>query len=246
MSVPMPLYPQKIKGAQGATGAQGPPGGGGGVTGSGAPGATGNQGATGYQGATGKQGNKGNKGDQGATGYQGSTGNQGATGKQGNKGDQGKDGATGTPYWILTQSGATGYLSPNLTNYAVCIGVSTGGPTGIFQVKGDAYISGTCIANAFNSLSDYRIKENIEILTLDKYNVDNLKPIIYTHKINNSTKIGFLAHDLQEHYPFLVSGVKDGIETQTVNYVGLVGVLTKEIQELKKEMKNLQAIVNTL
>jgi hypothetical protein len=79
---------------------------------------------------------------------------------------------------------------------------------------------------------------------LEKYNVDNLKPIIYTHKINNSTNIGFLAHDLQEYYPFLVSGVKDGTETQTVNYVGLVGVLTKEIQELKKEMKILQTIVN--
>ena len=58
--------------------------------------------------------------------------------------------------------------------------------------------------------------------------------------MNNTTNIGFLAHELQQHYPFLVSGVKDGIETQTVNYVGLVGVLIKEAQELKKEVKILQ------
>ena len=35
--------------------------------------------------------------------------------------------------------------------------------------------------------------------------------------------------------PFLVSGAKDGSNNQSLNYTGIIGILTKEIQELKKE-----------
>jgi hypothetical protein len=49
-----------------------------------------------------------------------------------------------------------------------------------------------------------------------------------------------IAHEVQEYYPFLVEGEKDGEQTQTVNYIGLIGVLIKEIQELKREMKELK------
>jgi hypothetical protein len=90
---------------------------------------------------------------------------------------------------------------------------------------------------SYNSLSDYRIKENIKLLDLSEYNIDNLKPIIYNHKETNQQNIGFLAHEVQEYFPFLVSGEKDGPITQSINYIGLIGLLTKEIQELKKENK---------
>jgi len=78
--------------------------------------------------------------------------------------------------------------------------------------------------------SDYRLKSNIEDLK-DKYNVDNLRPVMYD--INASKEIGLLAHEIQEYFPFLVHGEKDGNEMQTVNYTGLIGVLIKEIQMLK-------------
>jgi hypothetical protein len=49
-----------------------------------------------------------------------------------------------------------------------------------------------------------------------------------------------IAHELQEYYPFLVEGEKDGEQTQSVNYIGLIGVLIKEIQELKKRVLDLE------
>jgi hypothetical protein len=52
--------------------------------------------------------------------------------------------------------------------------------------------------------------------------------------------IGFIAHEIQEQIPFLVSGEKDASENQTLNYTGLIGLLTKEIQDLKKENKVLR------
>jgi hypothetical protein len=48
--------------------------------------------------------------------------------------------------------------------------------------------------------------------------------------------VGLIAHELQAQYPFLVNGIKDGEEMQAVNYIGLIGILIKEIQCLKKEV----------
>ena len=45
---------------------------------------------------------------------------------------------------------------------------------------------------------------------------------------------------MQEYFPFLVLGEKDGLETQSINYTGLIGLLTKEIQELKKDNKKIK------
>jgi hypothetical protein len=47
---------------------------------------------------------------------------------------------------------------------------------------------------------------------------------------------------LQEQYPCLVNGEKDGEDYQTINYSGLIPILIKEIQDLKKELKSLKAL----
>jgi hypothetical protein len=52
--------------------------------------------------------------------------------------------------------------------------------------------------------------------------------------------MGFIAHELQTQFPFLVNGEKDGKDYQSVNYLGLIGLLVKETQELKKQMENLE------
>ena len=50
--------------------------------------------------------------------------------------------------------------------------------------------------------------------------------------MSNNHEFGLIAHELQEVYPELVKGEKDGVEYQRVNYNGLIGVLVKEVQEL--------------
>jgi hypothetical protein len=96
-------------------------------------------------------------------------------------------------------------------------------------------VSGNVNATSYNAVSDYRIKENVTPLDLT-FNVDVLKPVSYNLKGNDShLHVGFIAHEVQEFFPFLVNGVKDGPETQSVNYNGFIGILTKEIQMLKKK-----------
>ena len=58
--------------------------------------------------------------------------------------------------------------------------------------------------------------------------------------------LGFLAHELAEIYPFLVSGTKDGADYQTVNYSGLIAILVKEIQVLKSKVQKLEEKQNIL
>jgi hypothetical protein len=107
------------------------------------------------------------------------------------------------------------------------------------KIIGNLAVGGTITATNFTQSSDYRIKDIIEPLN-DSYSVDNLKPIKYLNKKNGATEIGFIAHELQEVFPYLVTGEKDGPETQTVNYIGLIGVLVQEIQKLKSEVSELK------
>ena len=99
--------------------------------------------------------------------------------------------------------------------------------------------TGTLNTPIINVTSDYRVKENIISLD-DSFVVDNFRPVTYNNKLSGKKDIGFIAHEIQEIYPFLVSGEKDGEQTQSLNYIGLIGVLTKEIQELKKRVQVLE------
>ena len=128
--------------------------------------------------------------------------------------------------WIDTSCSITAYTS---------------GGTGVdtVYIAGDVNINGDCYANNFNQPSDYRIKDIIEPLD-SSYSVDNLKPIKYFNKKSEKEEIGFLAHEVQEIFPCLVTGEKDGEELQKLNYMGLIGVLTKEIQLLKAEVAELK------
>ena len=73
---------------------------------------------------------------------------------------------------------------------------------------------------------------------INKSEFENLKKNIKIEKQD----IGLIAHELQEVYPFLVSGEKDGPTTQSVNYIGLIALLTKEIKDLKKEIREIREI----
>ena len=107
-------------------------------------------------------------------------------------------------------------------------------------INGDLNVSGTVYAANYIP-SDYRIKDIIETLDdSDSYSVDDLNPVKYFNKKSGKEEIGFIAHEVQEVFPCLVTGEKDGPGLQTLNYIGLIGILTKEIQLLKAEVAALK------
>ena len=105
--------------------------------------------------------------------------------------------------------------------------------------------TGLLQSNQFNAYSDYRIKENVEVLDY-RFTTDNLRPVTYTNKISGSQDIGLIAHELQEEFPFLVNGEKDGSSIQSVNYNGLIGVLIYEIKQLKAENKRIKEEIDSI
>jgi hypothetical protein len=74
----------------------------------------------------------------------------------------------------------------------------------------------------------------------DTFVVDELIPVTYTNKITERQDMGLIAHELQEVYPFLVNGEKDGKDYQSVNYTGLIPLLIKEVKELKEKVKSIE------
>jgi hypothetical protein len=104
--------------------------------------------------------------------------------------------------------------------------------------------SGICSCTGFNSLSDYRIKTNIE--EMDKtYTCSKLRPVKYTNTTNNKTDIGFIAHEVEEVYPELVSGEKNATIDekpiyQTLNYSGIIPILVNDIQHMQKHISTLE------
>jgi hypothetical protein len=209
------------QGQKGDTGSQGP------VGPVGPQGPQGLKGDQGIQGLKGDQGLKGEQGIQGQLGLTGPQGLQGPQGPQGLKGDQGIQGPQGS------------------------VNVSNGSPTNILYLDSNKAITGsanltyndasnTLTCGLFNSTSDYRIKDNVEPLN-KSLSVDELNPVTYTNKLSDKKDIGFIAHEVQEVYPFLVSGEKDGENLQSLNYIGLIGILVKEIQDLKKRVTELES-----
>jgi hypothetical protein len=231
----------------GDTGPTGPPGSGSSNTGAtgptGAPGSTSaNTGATGPTGAPGS--GSSNTGATGPTGAPGSssgiTGNTGPTGAPGsgssNTGATGPTGApgssTGESYWSPT--GPTGIFY--IGGY---VGIGTSSPSTVLDVSGNSNFSGSVTASAFNSTSDYRIKEDVKPLD-QNHTIDQLKPVIYKNIITQKPDMGLIAHELQEIYPFLVNGDKDGANHQSVNYTAIIALLIKEIQEMKQRLTQLE------
>jgi hypothetical protein len=136
------------------------------------------------------------------------------------------------------------YLQSNVTTTGTTKGImiDKNGNVGINVGPNASYaldVSGNVEATSYNATSDYRIKKNLVPLDLT-FNVDLLKPVSYVLKHDNDARlnIGFIAHEVQEVYPFLVNGVKDGSFNQSINYNGFIGILTKEIQVLKKRVSD--------
>jgi hypothetical protein len=94
-------------------------------------------------------------------------------------------------------------------------------------------------ATAYNTSSDYRLKEDIAPMTGALSKVAALKPVAYKWKVDGANGQGFIAHELAEVVPDCVSGEKDAVDAdgnpryQGVDTSYLVATLTAAIQELK-------------
>ena len=111
---------------------------------------------------------------------------------------------------------------------------------------GNVSLNGTT-AVAYNTSSDYRLKNTIAPMTGALAKVALLKPVTYKWNSDGSDGQGFIAHELAEVVPDCVSGEKDAVDAdgnpqyQGVDTSFLVATLTAAIQELKAELDTTKA-----
>jgi hypothetical protein len=109
----------------------------------------------------------------------------------------------------------------------------------------DVYIGRNAFAQGFRIWSDYRIKQNVTTLG-NTYVLDKLRPVSYYNTTSQSEDIGFIAHEVQQEIPSIVSGEKDGEQMQSINYNSLIPLLVKELNEQKQQNKEHAEKINDL
>ena len=129
----------------------------------------------------------------------------------------------------------------------------TAGPVGFGTTTPDASYNLDVSSNgikttSINVVSDYRIKQNVEPINTAnaRFSVDDMRPVSYFNTLTSRTEHGFIAHELQEGHPELVSGTKDASELQSVNYNSMVAMLVSETQALKRQVKELTEEIQKL
>ncbi len=107
-------------------------------------------------------------------------------------------------------------------------------------------------AVAYNTSSDYRLKEDIQPMTGALARVAALKPVTYKWKVDGSDGEGFIAHELQAVVPQCVTGEKDAVDEdgnpkyQGIDTSFLVATLTAAIQEQQATITALTARIEAL
>ena len=137
--------------------------------------------------------------------------------------------ATGTGLYVNLTTSAH-YLQRFAVNSSIVGTITTNGTT-----------------TAYNTSSDYRLKNTIAPMTGALAKVSLLKPCTYKWNADGSDGEGFIAHELAEVCPQAVTGEKDAVDAegkpvyQGVDTSFLVATLTAAIQELKAELDSVKA-----
>jgi len=146
-----------------------------------------------------------------------------------------------------TNTSATGpgiivakWLNSNATSNVLMQFLINGVATGSGQINANG-----ASAAAFGSYSDARLKENIEPLPSQLDNILALKPSEFDYKDGSGHQIGFIAQEMQEVYPDVVSKGENDMLTIT-GWSKTEARLVKAIQEQQTIINDLKARVTAL
>jgi len=152
----------------------------------------------------------------------------------------------GTHYLVVQRSTSL--------NGGAAFGMNTGGDVASRQqvtffnangTVGSIFTNGS--ATAYNTSSDYRLKENVNYTFNALDRVAQLKPARFNFIADADTTVdGFIAHEVQDIIPEAVSGEKDGEQMQGMDYGRITPLLVKAIQEQQALIESLTARIETL
>ena len=132
-------------------------------------------------------------------------------------------------------------------NSAGGIIVLQGGGTERFRLDSSGNMSATGNITAYGSVSDERLKENIEVIENPIEKIKNLKGVTFTYKKDGQKSTGLIAQDLEKVLPEAVYKTLDidlngdsEDEHLAIRYGNTVGLLVEAIKELEARVKELE------
>lgn len=140
------------------------------------------------------------------------------------------------------------------TSALFIVGNGTGDDTrrNAFVVNSDgtATLAGILTAESLTQSSDSRLKTNVNTIETALDNVLKLRGVTFywdKTKIPSSSdnlQYGFIAQEVEKIFPDLVTTDSNGYKT--MNYIGVIPVLTEAVKELKKENEELKSTLESL
>jgi predicted RecA/RadA family phage recombinase len=105
-------------------------------------------------------------------------------------------------------------------------------------------ISITTLATSYNTISDYRLKNNQAPMSGSGAFIDALQPKTWNWAQDSSKGAGFVAHEFQEVCPSSVNGAKDAVDedgepvyqSMQASSAEMIANLVAEIQDLRKRL----------
>jgi hypothetical protein len=142
------------------------------------------------------------------------------------------------------------YQSSSNSDWA--INATSGSCINFYSDNGSALVlAGQITVNGsvttYGSISDYRLKENVQPMTGALAKVQALNPVTFAFKDSGQESQGFIAHELQAVIPDAVTGEKNAVDAdgkpvyQGVDTSFLVATLTAAIKEQQAIIESLKA-----
>jgi hypothetical protein len=160
---------------------------------------------------------------------------------------------------LATSAPGTGVEGRSTTGKGVVGRISDSGTAAVY---GDAAFSGNAWAglfdgdvnanrnwsNSYNLWSDARLKKDIEDAPYGLPQVLELRPVTFRWKKDGDageTKLGLIAQEVRKVVPLVVSG-RENSEMLSVDYIALVPVMIKAVQEQQRVIERQQAQIAKL
>jgi hypothetical protein len=188
----------------------------------------------------------------------------------------GTNNAGGGPVTFITQGAermrvradgivGVGTLTVPISGFATntdSIQLAAGGGTRAFSLSGPSVqivfycagpqvgsISSNTTNTAYNTTSDYRLKEDIQDMQFSGAIIDAIKPRTWKWKANGEFGMGFVAHELQDIVPGAVTGEKDAVDGEgepvmqmfSCGSPAMMAIMVAELKDLRARMAELEA-----
>ncbi len=152
--------------------------------------------------------------------------------------------ATASTKWVQAMSG----VDRGMVTYTTATSGTVYFDYYIYNGSVVGNISSTGSSTAYNTSSDYRLKENVNYTWDATTRLKQLKPARFNFKSDETNTLvdGFLAHEVSSIVPEAISGEKDAVDSegnpeyQGIDQSKLVPLLVKTIQELEARITTLE------